>query len=152
MESRKPKDPETQVVEAGLLLDTYGALLTERQRQFMRLHYEEDLSFSEIAREFNISRQAVHDSVKHATAALQQFEATLGLVGKARSAGATGGAAAGAAPGGAPGAETRIAGRQLVERLDALRRRIKGESSVADPSWIVDELSVLITLLQGEKP
>jgi predicted DNA-binding protein YlxM (UPF0122 family) len=133
MENRKPRDPENKLVEASLLMDTYGALLTERQRQFMRLHYEEDLSFSEIAREFKISRQAVHDSVKHATEALMQFEKVLGLVEKSKS--------GGEAP--------RISGRQLIERLDNLRRRVQRETAIFDPSWITRELTGLIALLRS---
>lgn len=134
MESRKPRDPENNLVEAGLLMDTYGALLTERQRHFMRLHYEEDLSFSEIAREYDISRQAVHDSVKHATEALLHFEEALHLVEKGKASGA---------------ADARIGGRQLIERLDTLRRRVQRENTIFDPMWIVRELSSLIALLQG---
>ena len=61
------------------LLDLYGALLTDRQRDFVRLHYAEDLSFGEIAREHGVSRQAVHDAVKHAEASLLEYDAKLGL-------------------------------------------------------------------------
>lgn len=60
-------------------MDLYGPLLTERQRDFVRLHYDEDLSFGEIAREFGISRQAVHDAVKHAERALESYDRKLGL-------------------------------------------------------------------------
>lgn len=70
----------SRVLRMGALLDRYGALLTERQRQFMEMHYEEDLSFSEIAEHFNVSRQAIHDAVKHACEALESYEAKLGLV------------------------------------------------------------------------
>jgi hypothetical protein len=136
MESRKPKDPENRLVRAGLLMDTYGALLTERQRRFMRLHYEQDLSFSEIAREFKISRQAVHDSVKHATAGLLRFEEVLKLVEKSDAATSQ-------------AVQAHIGGRQLIERLDQLRRRVQRENTIFDPMWIVRELSVLIGLLQG---
>jgi predicted DNA-binding protein YlxM (UPF0122 family) len=41
-----------------------------------------DLSFSEIADESNISRQAVYDLVKRAEALLEQYETKLGLVAK----------------------------------------------------------------------
>lgn len=132
MEQRKSKDPENQLVQAGLLMDTYGPLLTERQRQFMRLHFEEDLSFSEIAREFQISRQAVHDSVKHAKESLARFEQVLGLAEKARG-----------------GGGTHIGGRQLLERLDRLRASIMQSGAISDPRWIVDELAALIGLLKG---
>jgi predicted DNA-binding protein YlxM (UPF0122 family) len=63
------------------LLDLYGPLLTERQREFVQLHYEEDLSFGEIAREHGISRQAVHDAVKHGELALEEYETKLQFSG-----------------------------------------------------------------------
>ena len=47
-----------------LLLDCYGTLLTDQQRQMIQLYYDEDLSLGEIAQIIGISRQAVRDSVK----------------------------------------------------------------------------------------
>jgi predicted DNA-binding protein YlxM (UPF0122 family) len=64
----------------SLLLDAYGELLTEKQRDFLRRYYEEDYSFGEIARDYNVSRQAIFDSVKHGEAALENYERVLGLV------------------------------------------------------------------------
>ena len=49
-----------QITEASLLYDFYGNLLTERKRQVMELYHEENLSLSEIASEFGISRAAVY--------------------------------------------------------------------------------------------
>ncbi len=71
-----------KVVRLAQLLDLYGGLLTDRQREFMVLHYEEDLSFGEVARMHDVSRQAVHDAVKHAEAALEGYEEKLNLLGK----------------------------------------------------------------------
>lgn len=69
-----------KVVRMARLFDSYGELLTERQREFMRLYYEEDLSLGEIATEFNISRQAVYDIVRRAESLLEEWEEKLGLV------------------------------------------------------------------------
>lgn len=86
METSRPeqeKDQASSKLERAArlvqLLDLYGALLTDRQRDFVRLHYAEDLSFGEIAREHGVSRQAVHDAVKHAEASLMDYDAKLGL-------------------------------------------------------------------------
>jgi predicted DNA-binding protein YlxM (UPF0122 family) len=68
-----------RAVRVAALLDLYGPLLTDRQREFIRLHYEDDLSFGEIAREYGISRQAIHDAVKHAEKALAEYDAKLQL-------------------------------------------------------------------------
>ena len=67
---------------ASLLYDFYGALLTDRQRDVMALYHEENLSLSEIAQEYDISRQAVHDTLKKAEQALSESEKKLGLVDK----------------------------------------------------------------------
>lgn len=72
------------VTKASLLYDFYGGLLTKRQQQVMELYHEENLSLSEIADEFTISRQAVHDALKNAEKALDQYEDNLGLVAKFR--------------------------------------------------------------------
>lgn len=62
------------------LLDVYGALLTERQREIMNLHYNLDLSFSEIADETGITRQGVSDSVVKSRKQLMEFEEKLGFI------------------------------------------------------------------------
>ncbi len=66
------------------LLDVYGGLLTERQRHFFDLHFNEDLSYGEIAEMENISRQAVHDTIQHGKKALIRFEEELHLVEKSK--------------------------------------------------------------------
>lgn len=68
------------VLETSLLYDFYGQLLTNRQKEVMSLYHEENLSLSEIAEEFGISRAAVHDSLKKAEKALLSYEEKLGLV------------------------------------------------------------------------
>ena len=68
------------IAENSLLYDFYGQLLSRRQQEVMALYHEENLSLSEIAEEFGISRQAVHDTLKKAEQALADYEAKLGLV------------------------------------------------------------------------
>lgn len=63
--------------QRSLLLDFYGALLTERQRQCLILHHEEDMSLAEIAEELGVSRQAVHDNLQRALALLEEYESKL---------------------------------------------------------------------------
>lgn len=71
-----------EVIQTSLLYDFYGSLLTDRQREVMELYYGENLSLSEIAAEFSISRQGVHDALKNAERALHEYEQKLGLVEK----------------------------------------------------------------------
>ena len=65
-------------LDANDLLDVYGELLTERQREILSLYYEEDFSYTEISEELEISRAAAMDSVHRAT----KFEAAIGYVAK----------------------------------------------------------------------
>ena len=68
------------VTRQSLLYDFYGELLTERQKEVMELYNEENLSLAEIAEEFGISRQGVHDALHKAQKALEEYERKLGLV------------------------------------------------------------------------
>ncbi len=65
-----------------LLLDCYGELLTERQRDLAELYYNEDLSLSEIAESTGITRQAVRDSLRHSEQTLLQTEEKLGMAAR----------------------------------------------------------------------
>jgi len=66
----------------NLLFDFYGPLLTERQQRILEEYYAQDLSLGEIAAVQGVTRQAVHDTIKRATLALERYEAKLGLVEK----------------------------------------------------------------------
>lgn len=70
---------DSRVMQA-MLLDFYGALLTEKQRECYDLHYNEDLSLSEIAEQCGISRQGVWDNIRRAEATLRDYEEKTGLV------------------------------------------------------------------------
>lgn len=71
-------------LEMSLLYDTYGELLTEKQKICFDLYYNQDLSLAEIAEEEGISRQGVHDSIARAEAILRSYEQTLGCLEKER--------------------------------------------------------------------
>ncbi len=63
-----------------LLLDLYGTLLTEKQRETLEMYYEDDLSLGEISAETGITRQGVMKCVKNAEVRLSELEEQLGLV------------------------------------------------------------------------
>ena len=67
-------------VEICLLLDFYGNLLTDRQREIMTLYYEDNLSLAEAAEELNISKQGVADSIKRSEKILYETEEKLQLL------------------------------------------------------------------------
>ena len=69
-----------EVLDACMLLDFYGQLLTERMRSTLELHFAEDMSLAEIAAQENISRQAVHDTITRGRRSLEEYESKLGLI------------------------------------------------------------------------
>ncbi len=70
--------------EIILMLDFYESLLTPKQAEILKYHYEDDLSFSEIAENLNISRSAISDIIKRSVNQLTQYEDKLKLVANYR--------------------------------------------------------------------
>lgn len=68
--------------EISTLRSYYGALLTQRQNDLLVMHYDEDLSFGEIANIVGISRQAVLDGINKGEKHLCEYEQKLRLVEK----------------------------------------------------------------------
>lgn len=64
------------------LIDFYGKLLTKNQLNILELYYMEDLSLKEISDELNITRNAVHDSLKRSLIILEDYEVKLKLLEK----------------------------------------------------------------------
>ncbi|MFQ9873147.1 MAG: YlxM family DNA-binding protein [Oscillospiraceae bacterium] len=70
-------------LDVVVLLDFYGQLLTDKQREVLELYYDEDLSLAEIAQNTgSITRQGVRDSIKRGEAILFEMEEKLGLVAR----------------------------------------------------------------------
>lgn len=68
--------------DIAMLLDFYGEMLTEKQRNFVNDYYNEDLSLSEIATNEGITRQGVRDAIKRAESQLLDMEERLGLAAR----------------------------------------------------------------------
>ena len=73
---------EDNTLRRAMLFDFYGDLLTDKQREYYDLHYNEDLSLSEIAEQLGISRQGVWDNIRRAESAMQEMERKTGLIRK----------------------------------------------------------------------
>lgn len=65
-----------------MLLQIYGAMLTEKQYGLLDDYYNNDLSLSEIAENYDITRQAVRDIIKKGENKLFEFEEKLGIMKK----------------------------------------------------------------------
>lgn len=61
-------------LDVAVLLDFYGPMLTDKQRDAIDLYYNQDLSLSEIAEHENITRQGVRDSIKRGEVFLYDLE------------------------------------------------------------------------------
>ena len=71
-----------KIVKQALLFDFYGELLTEHQKKVYYDVISEDMSYSEIAEEYNISRQGVFDLVRRCDKILLDYEEKLHLIDK----------------------------------------------------------------------
>ena len=65
------------------LLERYGSLLTEHQREVLEMHLGSDWSLAEIASRQGVSRSAVHDLIRRSLLALEDAEGRLGLLAEA---------------------------------------------------------------------
>ena len=66
-------------LEISVLLDFYGDMLTEKQREMIEFYYNDDLSLAEIAENQGITRQGVRDSIKRAEQQMLEMEDRLGM-------------------------------------------------------------------------
>ena len=68
-----------EFLEVSTLLDYYRNLLSDKQKEYLKNHFEEDLSLSEIAKNNGVSRQAVYDNIKRGIKQLREYEEKLGF-------------------------------------------------------------------------
>lgn len=72
-------------VEGNLLFDFYGSLLTEHQKEVLDDYFNDDLSMSELADEYEVSKSAISDLIKRCLNQLEDYESKLHLIKQARS-------------------------------------------------------------------
>ncbi|MCR5350681.1 MAG: hypothetical protein K6E20_06800 [Acholeplasmatales bacterium] len=61
------------------LYDLYSNLLTDKQKNYFEDYYFMDLSISEIASNYSISRNGVYDQLKRVVDSLKKYESELKL-------------------------------------------------------------------------
>ena len=64
------------------LYDLYGELLTDKQRSYFEDYYFNNLSFSEMAENYEVSRNAIFKQIHIVTDKLNEYEQTLKLYEK----------------------------------------------------------------------
>ena len=67
-------------LEMVLLLDYYGGMLTDKQKECFDMRYNQDMSLGEIAETLGVSRQAVNDNLTRTEALLRRMEENIGSV------------------------------------------------------------------------
>lgn len=70
--------PETLCI----LFDYYGELLTEKQQQYFKDYYFDNLTLSELSENYEVSRNAIHKTLKEAEEKLKFYEEKLNLLEK----------------------------------------------------------------------
>ena len=107
-----------------MLFDFFGELLTDKQREYFDLYYNEDMSLSEIAENAGISRQGVRDMLVRAEAALSDYEAKTGVVARF------------------------LTVRRTVDELEALLVRAEGFAS-GECAEIISDAKLKLEALKG---
>lgn len=64
------------------LYDLYNGLLTAKQREYFEDYYFNNLSFSEMAENYDVSRNAIFKQIHIVTDKLQEYEGILNLLAK----------------------------------------------------------------------
>ena len=64
------------------LYDLYGDLLTDKQKKYFEEYYFNNLSYSEMAENFDVSRNAIFKQLHITTDKLEEYEKVLGLLEK----------------------------------------------------------------------
>lgn len=70
------------VVYYNDLYDLYGDLLTDKQKEYFEDYYFNNLSFSEMAENYDVSRNAIFKQIHIVTDKLQEYEDKLHLLSK----------------------------------------------------------------------
>lgn len=64
------------------LYDIYGSLLTDKQKEYFEDYYFHNLSFSEMAENYDVSRNAIFKQIHIVTDKLEEYESKLHLLEK----------------------------------------------------------------------
>ena len=71
-----------EVLYFNELYDLYNGLLTDKQREYFEDYFFNNLSFSEMAENYNVSRNAIFKQIHIVTDKLKEYESILNLLKK----------------------------------------------------------------------
>ncbi len=67
-------------LKVSYLLDFYGNLFADKQREILEMYYQDDMSLSEIAQSVGITRQGVYDNIRRGEKEILEMESKLCLM------------------------------------------------------------------------
>ncbi len=67
-------------LKVSYLLDFYGNLFSQKQREILEMYYQDDMSLSEIASFSDMTRQGVYDNIKRGEKEILSLENRLKLM------------------------------------------------------------------------
>lgn len=118
------------------LMERYGNLLTEKQASMVRAYAVDGLSFSEVARQSNVSRQAVHESVRSAERVLSEYDDKLKHLSPQQQEQLN--------------QQNQVASAdisQVVSKLESLKMRIAKTGIIYSVDWIRREIDTVMDML-----
>lgn len=71
-----------EVIYYNNLFDCYGELLTDKQREYFIDYYQNNLSLSEMAINYGVSRNAIHKQLKKIIEVLENYEVKLSIISR----------------------------------------------------------------------
>lgn len=71
-----------EVIYYNNLFDCYGELLTNKQREYFIDYYQNNLSLSEMATNYGVSRNAIHKQLKKIIEVLENYEVKLSIISR----------------------------------------------------------------------
>ncbi|MBQ2735010.1 MAG: DNA-binding protein [Clostridia bacterium] len=116
----------------SLLLDFYGEVLNEKQREILDLYYNEDLSLAEIAESNGLTRQGVRHVIKKAEEAVTLLESKLGLAQRFTALGTAYDAIADRLLALVSSLETGASKEEVIERLKAEAESVRALKDIGE--------------------
>jgi len=71
-----------EVIYLNNLYDCYKDLLTDKQRNYFCDYYQDNLTLSEMALNYDVSRNAIHRQIKKIVELLEFYESKLSIISK----------------------------------------------------------------------
>ena len=71
-----------EIVALARLYDSYGPLLKENQQEIFEAYVQDNLSLSEIAGEYEMTRQGVYDTINRSRKKLREYEERLQIIAR----------------------------------------------------------------------